>query len=294
MMRFFKKHVGPPWFSMPVIVVLGCIVLGGQSGIAAEKTSVVASERPNATPAAVTTEPSVDVESPASEGDAPILAKVLRYARRLVERYDRNGDGKLQPEEWRQMQGSPKLIDRDGNGEITLDELAQYVANHGARRKIRLLSRNLEELVANPPLLHPSTAASPGPSDGGEASQPGGDATTPKRPDDPALQTPNSPTQGADRMFHVSPKGQPPNLPEWFTTRDTNGDGQLTLAEYAPKATQTDVDEFARYDADGDGVMTPKECARASTAAKPTKTPPKKAKPDKTPPAKSQPAAAKK
>ena len=278
---------------MPATVLIGCILLGGRSSIAVEQPGVAAPELPKTPPTSAAAESPVDAESFVPEGDAPILAKVLRYARRLIERYDRDGDGKLRPEEWRQMQGTPALIDRDGNGEMTLEELAQYVANHGARRKIRLLSRNLEALATSPPLLHPRTAASPGPSEGGETVQPGGSATTPKGPDDPALQTPNAPTQSDDRKFHVSPKHQPANLPEWFTTRDANGDGQLTMAEYAPKATQTDVDDFARYDVDGDGVMTPKECEQASKAAKPTKAP-TKTTPGKKPPAQTQPAAAKK
>jgi hypothetical protein len=294
MTRFFTKCTERLAISLPATVLVGCVLLGGRSGMAVEKTIAAVSERPNAPPGGATTEPPVDAESLAPEGDAPILAKVLRYARRLVERYDRNGDGKLQPEEWRQMQGTPKLIDRDGDGEITLEELAQYVANHGVRRKIRLLSKNLAELTIGPPLLHPSTAASPGPSNGGATVPPGVDAAPPGESATSTPQTPNGQTPAVDRKFYVSPKHQPPNLPEWFTARDANGDGQLTMAEYAPKATQTDVDEFARYDADGDGVITPKECERASKAtAKPGKTP-AKTPPGKKPPAQPQPAAAKK
>jgi hypothetical protein len=41
------------------------------------------------------------------------------------------------------------------------------------------------------------------------------------------------------------------------------------MAEFAPKATQTDIDEFARYDANGDGLITAKECAGANKAAAP-------------------------
>jgi Ca2+-binding EF-hand superfamily protein len=41
--------------------------------------------------------------------------------------------------------------------------------------------------------------------------------------------------------------------------RDLDGDGQLTLSEFAPNATKEDIREFNRLDADHDGVITAKE-----------------------------------
>ena len=67
-------------------------------------------------------------------------------------------------------------------------------------------------------------------------------------------------------------------MPEWFTRRDTNGDGQLSLSEFAPNPTQADLEEFARYDRNGDGFITAQECLDALRPAKP----PAKKKSDKT------------
>jgi hypothetical protein len=53
----------------------------------------------------------------------------------------------------------------------------------------------------------------------------------------------------------------PRGLPSWFVLRNTDGDAQLTMAEYAPKPTQSQLDEFARYDRNGDGLLTAEECA---------------------------------
>ncbi len=53
--------------------------------------------------------------------------------------------------------------------------------------------------------------------------------------------------------------------------RDADGDGQLTQAEFAPKATPADLEEFGKYDLNGDGVITPKECVRALKTAKSTR-----------------------
>jgi len=55
----------------------------------------------------------------------------------------------------------------------------------------------------------------------------------------------------------------PDELPEWFTEKDANGDGQVTMAEYESDWTDAKAAEFARLDPNNDGVITPKECLEA-------------------------------
>jgi hypothetical protein len=69
--------------------------------------------------------------------------------------------------------------------------------------------------------------------------------------------------------FYVPKSRLPPGLPDWFLRRDLDGDGQLSLAEFAPNPTQADLEEFARYDRNGDGFITAKECLDALKPAKP-------------------------
>jgi hypothetical protein len=71
-----------------------------------------------------------------------------------------------------------------------------------------------------------------------------------------------------ESTFYVRPSRLPPELPEWFVRRDLNGDGQLSLSEFAPNPTQADLDEFARHDKNGDGFITAQECLDASRAAR--------------------------
>jgi hypothetical protein len=203
----------------------------------------------------------------ADEGDAPIPAKVLRYAERLIRQYDANNDAALDQGEWSRMRGAPEVIDGDGDKKIGSRELAQYVANYGRRRKIRLLSAQLDELVAAPPLLQPSTAAASG--DAAATAATAKEGTPPGAGAGTVAEGTPKPEPRRDQKFHVSPRSQLPGLPDWFAARDADGDGQLTMAEFAPKATQTDIDEFARYDANGDGLITAKECAGANKAAAP-------------------------
>jgi len=49
-------------------------------------------------------------------------------------------------------------------------------------------------------------------------------------------------------------------LPDWFVARDLDGDGQVVMAEFADEWTELKAAEFEQYDANGDGIITSKEC----------------------------------
>jgi hypothetical protein len=56
----------------------------------------------------------------------------------------------------------------------------------------------------------------------------------------------------------------PKDMPDWFLEKDTDGDGQVDMAEYASDWTPSTVAEFNRYDLNHDGVITPAECRKAA------------------------------
>lgn len=261
-----------------VLLLVFFLPVGGR--LAADTTEPVAADAPgddlsDDLPAAGFSSAAADESAFAPEqfdaqGNAPILAKVLRYAQRLVQRYDGDGDGVLRREEWQAMGGTPEVVDGDGDGRISIDELAQHVANYGSRRKIRLLSQNVVEASASPPLLHPSTSAESGEPNTAPTAQ-GGAAV--RGSQSLSLDPSDKQDVQRERRFHVSPTHRPANVPDWFSARDANGDGQLTMAEYASKATPTDIEQFNRYDANGDGVMTAHECLKIAKTAPPTSPP---------------------
>ncbi len=202
----------------------------------------------------------------------PIPAKVSRYARRLIKEYDRNGDGKLQEEEWRRMHGQPARVDASGDGTITADELTQWIVNFGSQRRLRLVHPISAEAAEADAPAHSSDRGEAKPEDGSspispEKAKPPGNAGLPSEQAD-------SKAGSRQARFHVPAKRLPPGLPPWFLQRDTNGDAQLTLSEFAPKATASDRQEFSRYDLNGDGVATPQECVKVLSPAKsgPSKT----------------------
>ncbi len=72
----------------------------------------------------------------------------------------------------------------------------------------------------------------------------------------------------------MAPSTLPRGLPDWFMERDTDGDGQLTINEFAPDGSAAQRRLFAEYDQNGDGVITPEEVLRylkkSSENAKPS------------------------
>ncbi len=59
----------------------------------------------------------------------------------------------------------------------------------------------------------------------------------------------------------------PLGLPPWFRERDLNQDGQLTMAEYCEgEPSNAKAAEFAKWDLNNDGIITPDEVLKASNA----------------------------
>ena len=56
----------------------------------------------------------------------------------------------------------------------------------------------------------------------------------------------------------------PEGLPPWWIGKDDDGDGQIMMAEFSGTWSAAKVAEFARYDLNGDGVITPKEALNNS------------------------------
>ncbi len=62
-------------------------------------------------------------------------------------------------------------------------------------------------------------------------------------------------------------------MPQWFIDKDRNGDGQITMAQYATNWTPALVAEFNKYDLNHDGIITAEEVLKvlgitAGSAAK--------------------------
>jgi len=174
-----------------------------------------------------------DSSSPATSDSRE---KIRRYAKSLLRQYDRNRNGVLEKDEWRHMRGDPKAADKNGDDVVTLDELTDKLANYS-----RGSSSGKGTGTAGSP-SHRSSSSSP------SSYRTTGDAPSGKQ------ETYRSKT-AAERL--------PDGLPDWFLRNDANGDGQIAMSEFSATWSDTKAAEFAHYDQNGDGVITPKECLAA-------------------------------
>jgi hypothetical protein len=82
----------------------------------------------------------------------------------------------------------------------------------------------------------------------------------------PAAADPAKPADKKLKRFLLPKERLPQGIFEWFSEKDTDGDGQVTMAEFAQgrKWTDTRAAEFDSYDLNHDGVITPAECLKAA------------------------------
>lgn len=57
----------------------------------------------------------------------------------------------------------------------------------------------------------------------------------------------------------------PAALRAWFLRKDENGDGQIAMSEFASIWSREKAVDFASYDQNNDGVITPREYLRIKT-----------------------------
>lgn len=199
--------------------------------------------------------PSRTLQVSSNLASTAIPPKVSRYANYVIIRHDLNGDGVLQKSEWQNLQGHPELIDTNSDGTIDHDELTRWIAEYGRRKRIG---------VPNVPL----NSSKPEVPDAVDAKDPQESVEVMGR-DPRSESTESMPSERRrDLKYFVPAKRLPQGLPEWFFAKDLDGDGQLTIGEYSPASLAAELEEFANFDANGDGVLTAKECVRKSGASK--------------------------
>jgi Ca2+-binding EF-hand superfamily protein len=167
----------------------------------------------------------------------------LRDAEERIRRYDRNRDGMLDANELKDGRwgDDPMTFDQNGDGKLTREELAVRFAKRrlnaatssgsGNQRDNRSQANNFQQ----------------------------------SRQDSDRKEMPNpfekiTSYRIADK--DGNPK-RPAGLPEWFIRKDEDGDNQVSMKEFATKWTDDVIEDFNRFDTNGDGLITTRECLAA-------------------------------
>lgn len=219
-----------------------------------------------------------------------VPGKVVRYAVWLMRHYDLDGDGVLQEEEWKKMPGSPQAMDINGDSLVSLDELVRFLAFYGQERTIHRphpTPRYYQPAMASSQFqIFRPISAPPAPS--AESTPPVPEENASESPEedveggmtfDPSVDQTEESLEAADepivddetyekifakhgipaiRKYHT-PSEALRGVPAWFLLLDRDGDGQVSLLEFAPTLSPKALALFGKLDKNGDGFITPDE-----------------------------------
>jgi len=175
-----------------------------------------------------------------------------------MQRYDKNGSGVLEKEEWKEFRTDPSPGDTNKDGKLTKDELTKWMSSRFGQRggsgnsSSRFGGGDRGSQGRGSSDSGRGRFGSRG-SSGGERSG-RGDSGGRSRGGSSQPDTPES------YRFKTVNERLPEGLPDWFKENDTNGDGQIMMSEYAKQWDAKMLDSFDKFDFDADGVITPQEC----------------------------------
>lgn len=161
----------------------------------------------------------------------------------ILRKYDRNHNRVLEREEWAAMPDNPGEKDRDRDGKITIAELAYVPSPRDQWERGR----------------GGMGGGMGGPMGMGMGMDGGG-----RGDDDRGDEDSDDEKRRASYRFLMAHERLPQGLPNWFIDRDTDLDGQVSMSEYAEEWTDSVAEEYLKYDANNDGVITPRECLSPS------------------------------
>lgn len=175
--------------------------------------------------------------------------KFKKYAESLVKQHDNNKNGVLDRDEWSNVKSITKETDLNNDSVVTIEELTVKLTNDAKQ------------------------AAAP--SGGGSSSSSSSSGSGRGGPPSYGSRSSRSGSGGDGKNAEVRSYRQksplerlPKGLPDWFARNDADGDGQIVMAEYSTSWSESKATEFAKFDLNGDGVVTPVECLKAQELEK--------------------------
>ncbi len=180
-----------------------------------------------------TNSPTLPTASSSDFGTTSEAEKIRQRATDLIRSHDKNGNGLLEGDELAAL-GMSKGADSNGDATITHNEL---VAFYSPKSRADPTSQ--------------TTTAKPSASQVAASGQPGAATAL-------TTVTKRKIVNNARKSYRF--KTNKERLPTWrFASKDTNGDGQVSMSEYSNTWNDRTAAEFQRYDRNNDGMITTEE-----------------------------------
>lgn len=172
----------------------------------------------------------------------------MKEAAERMRRYDSNKDGSLDAGELRSGRWSddPMSYDRNRDGKISTAEMAVRYAN----RRVE----EAEKRSASSNSRDPRSGWTGGSRTGWTGGSRGG------APQEEEKQVVDR--FGDSKSYRASSgsKTDGEGLPGFFSQRDADGDGQVLMQEFSSSWNEETLNEFLKWDVNGDGIIEPREC----------------------------------
>lgn len=178
-----------------------------------------------------------DGQKSGADQKAEIDATIRASAERFMKTKDKDGDGKISVAT--EATAMFRDADKNGNGFLEVGEV---------EAKMRAATSDPEASLAP---VKPSEEAKEVESD----SPPPDKNAPPPQPKSYRFKT------ARERM-----EKDIKDLPNWFLEKDRDGDGQISMSEFAALWTEDLASQFTSFDANGDGVITLAECLKKARA----------------------------
>ncbi len=208
-------------------------------------------------------------KSASSPSSSAASMDMNEYAKGLIKQYDKNDDSMLQADEQRELRGKAASADLNKDGTITREELVAHLSAASTPSQTPAVSSG-ESSKSESSGEEKNRGEDSGRRRGrrGDSSERSADGENSKNRVYTASITGDSSSKSekaSRRSFRFTPPAErlPSGLPDWFTSKDKDGDGQVSMREYNRSWSDRTAAEFRRYDLDNDGMITAKEAAKS-------------------------------
>jgi hypothetical protein len=232
-----------------------------------------------------------------TSGGGEVDERMSRMAEFMMGRYDQNRNGTLERDEWSGMPSDPSESDRNRDGKIDKNELAEWMSRSsfgggwggrgggdrdsgsgGGGFSFRGGDRGGGDRGGSDRGGGDRGGGDRGGGDRGGDAEGGrffrGSAPAPsqaakdEKAGAPASGLYNGRTtyRAPTQLERLEKAGQLKELPSWFVRDDANHDAQVSMAEYASTWSDVLIAEFFSFDSNKDGLISVVECLAASKA----------------------------